>query len=148
MATPSPSSSGRSMLAMYKRLVSNKPLYIAFIFALTAGAIVLMTVPALTLSDPPKESVLDLSTTFSTLVSLLNGVFSFFTSYFLFIHSFPSLNVFTWFANLHALSFSFLYYSLERDGFLWPSFSLASFSWCLIWSGKPALFSLLPLYKV
>lgn len=63
-----------------------------------------MTVPALTLSDPPKESVLDLSTTFSTLVSLLNGVFSFFTSYFLFIYSFPSLNVFTWFANLHPLS--------------------------------------------
>jgi di/tricarboxylate transporter len=67
MATPSPSSSGRSVAAMYKRLISNRPLYIVFIFALTAGAIVLMTVPALTLSDPPKESVLDLKTTFSTL---------------------------------------------------------------------------------
>jgi hypothetical protein len=69
MATPSSSSSGRSLSGVYKRLVSNRPLYIAFIFALTAGAIVLMTVPALTLADPPKESVLDLKTTFSTLVT-------------------------------------------------------------------------------
>ncbi len=55
--------------SMYERIKSNKKIYLAFVLAVTCGAIVLMVIPAELVSKPPPEDAqVDLETTFSTLV--------------------------------------------------------------------------------
>lgn len=70
MATPPAAvgGSGGAFGKLKRVLGANYYVYLAMILTITGGAIVLMTVPAELMTDAPKDGVLDLTTTFATLV--------------------------------------------------------------------------------
>ena len=74
MATPSNTGSAGRIANLHKKLTANRNVYYAFLLLILAATIVLMVVPAIEITnlpkDPPTGPVVLLDTTFSTLVSI------------------------------------------------------------------------------